>query len=135
MRLLAIAIATGVAIAAGMLGFREEATGYIHQDPQSSEAAGQRVQAAVAPDQHMSSLPGRHSDAHTASAPVDLNQNVIDGAPTTVCRVEADIRAAMPAAIAAWTDLLPNIAGGAVLQPKDPGSTTTTTTGRATGTC
>ena len=87
MRLLLLAAVTGLAIAAALLGIG------LHQaDSAIAPMTETKQRAALGPqgmtvNKHRARTPSAHGDGNRAAA-VYLNQNVIDGATTTVCAAD-----------------------------------------------
>ena len=94
MRLLLLAAVTGLALAAALLGIG------LHQaDSASAPMTETTHRAALGPqgmtvNKHRARTPSAHQDGNRAAA-VYLNQNVIDGATTTLCAAAAAMHDAL----------------------------------------
>ena len=132
MKLILLAVVTGLALAAALLGI----------DPRSANTAGLSMKTAtpslsaarsgIIVDQVKPVGPASHEDGNRARTDY-LNQNVIDGVTTTVCAADAAMHAALEPAINAWNAALSNIANGAVLTRHAPTPTTEQVTDPDTG--
>ena len=106
MKLLALAIITGVALAAGVLG-----TGLNNisgSGPSlSPEADGNLTQPQGALPLIVPSLtPAAHSNSNTEGRTVYLNERVIQGRPTVLCTTNTHLLTALPQTVTIWNDAL-----------------------------
>ena len=106
MKLLLLAITTGLAVSAATLGLGLQSATSSLLEPTRSPRQISPV-AAGFPAEHRLNLAPAHSDSNTEGRTVLLNQNVINGRATIVCTDDSTFRSKLQRAIDVWAAALP----------------------------